>query len=235
MPRASQRGTVRNFSGELNRRPAEFVDRPPPPEGCSICGIVVRGTILMLCGHRLCGTCDLRLLEMGGPPCCPLDGDASPEEDGKGKTFPAGHSDRAVYCWNKDNGCKEILARSKLSEHFFHNCRHHVVACPKCSTEVLRNSLGVHLRSCPGHREEEGAQVPGDGQQTAETPALKTELSSQQAEQQLGDLKGPVDQPDERIPPRCERPDGNAVSGFGDGNIENAKRNLLHLKRDVEI
>ncbi|XP_077558040.1 uncharacterized protein LOC144173529 [Haemaphysalis longicornis] len=170
-------------------------DQVPPNRVCSACGIVVRRTGLLLCGHCLCGTCHLQQRQLGGSLCCPLDGEACPQKRVQWTTFPAADMDRAVYCWNQDNGCSTIVALGQLTDHFYQECRHHTVACRKCSTKILYNSLCSHLRTCTGTQEPgltEGAQVPVDNEQTTELTALKTTLSTAtlRMERQLGDLKG---------------------------------------------
>ncbi|KAH9380185.1 hypothetical protein HPB48_019646 [Haemaphysalis longicornis] len=100
-----------------------------------------------------------------------------------------------VYCWNKANGCSVIVSASDLHRHFYHECTHHAISCPKCSTKVLCNSLCLHLRSCSGGQQPyvtESAQGAGDHQQSTEVADLKAMLSTatQQVKEQLLEVKG---------------------------------------------
>lgn len=199
MPPGGKSYLVRNFTDYIDWKLVHFVDPLPPNRVCSACGTVVRRTGMLLCGHYLCEACHLQQRELGGPLCCPLDGEACPERRVQWRTFPAADADRAVYCWNKDNGCSTVVAVGKLLDHFYFDCRHHTVTCPKCSTKVLYDSLCLHLRACTGSQATgvtESAPVRGDNQQAAELTALRMTLSSAalRMERQLGNLKGLLEQ-----------------------------------------
>lgn len=197
MPPDSQRCILRGFSDELDWKAVHFVNRLPPSQVCSACGLVVRRTGSLTCGHFLCGPCCEQLREPAGTPlCCPFDGEACSEESVRWRDFSAESLlERRVYCWNKANGCSVIVSASDLHRHFYHECTHHAVSCPKCSTKVLCNSLCLHLRSCSGGQEPyvtESAQGAGDHQQSTEVADLKAMLSTaaQQVKEQLLEVKG---------------------------------------------
>lgn len=182
---------------DLDWRPLNFVHTLPSAQVCSACGMAVGRTHLLPCRHVLCGPCHQQQSELAGPPCCPLDGEACPDDSVQWRQYPVKNLlELPVYCWNKDNGCRAVLAASELSRHFGLECEHHLASCPKCSAQILYNNLCLHLRSCTGRQEPiaaaAGAPWAGSNQQTSDLAELKTMLSTATREmgQQLLELKG---------------------------------------------
>lgn len=189
----NQRCTLFGFSKEVDWRPWHFVDSIPAHRVCNACGLLPRVTVFLPCKHVLCKTCYEQCL-VAGRQACPLDGDAFLEEDVQWGDFPLENLlRRKVKCWNEHNGCEVVMAASDMHEHFYEDCAHHPVLCPKCSAFVLCRNMCAHLRSNCGHytvqNNREHQKPSADSIQEVMFAALETILN-----ERVGEIRSALDQ-----------------------------------------
>ncbi|KAH9359670.1 hypothetical protein HPB48_013054 [Haemaphysalis longicornis] len=139
--------TVFGFDCGLDSRPTVFVHGISPNRVCSACGLVPSAIALLPCRHVLCQPCHDRCREICEGRCC-LDGEDIVRDDVVWSTFST-HSilGRKIQCWNAANGCNVSGLASEVLDHFYKECQHHKVPCPRCRQTVFHKDIVNHIRS----------------------------------------------------------------------------------------
>nr|XP_050047429.1 TNF receptor-associated factor 6-like [Dermacentor andersoni] len=137
--------TLVGYGENLDWKPLRFVKPIPRNRQCSVCGLVLKITGLLPCGHVACHSCYEQCGADDGH-ACPIDGEHFPEEDVEWRDFPADKLlQRVVRCWNHGSGCMKVMAVSEVSKHFHNECEYHCTPCPRCSATVLCSCMREHL------------------------------------------------------------------------------------------
>ncbi|KAH9359671.1 hypothetical protein HPB48_007980 [Haemaphysalis longicornis] len=134
---------VFGFDCGLDWRPTVFVNGISPNRVCSACGLVPSSIALLPCRHVLCQPCHDRCQGR----CC-LGGEDIVRDDVVWSTFAAESIlGRKIQCWNAAKGCNVSGLASEVLDHFYKECQHHTVPCPRCRQTVFHKDIVNHIRS----------------------------------------------------------------------------------------
>lgn len=128
----------------LNR----FVTQVDPNLLCSICAGVLEEAVITPCGHSFCNECLHIWLDRPNTNSCPsCRSDISVVDIIPVLALRGMIDGLAVYCDNKENGCKLVLKLDKLSSHG-QVCEFALIECGACGKSIKRFELPDHHEEC---------------------------------------------------------------------------------------
>lgn len=126
----------------------EFV-APDPKYRCTSCRMYLRDPMQTVCGHRICRTCFEENLSRSGPEgfmCLAQEDDCeviNAQKANPDLSFTREMGLQFVYCFNRKNGCKEIVELKKINDHSL-ECQFTATSCRGVVCEF--NLIGCTFR-----------------------------------------------------------------------------------------
>ncbi|XP_050031567.2 uncharacterized protein [Dermacentor andersoni] len=130
----------------VNWRPTRFVDELVAARyACCVCHVIPSTTVVLPCGHALCGQCQRGCATQDGGNVCPLDGEPFCEDECQKLQLPERRKQKLeAHCWNEVHGCDFVGPLAALLGHFEAECSFHALPCERCGGTVRNSELAAH-------------------------------------------------------------------------------------------